>query len=199
MDRRGLDISVHNEGVLSRDSAWQAIKNSQFSDFIILRRGYGVNGTEDERYKDWYHRAQSIGITDISSYWFCYSMGPEEAAYEAEQYARMTEEDGLALTAVILDFEDNAKWQKAGYRPNRKQATAHCKAFLDVLKAHGLNCALYANQSTLTNLIDWQSLGCSVWNAAYSVQDTIRGWMFQYTDSQWIGQYGPFDANIMYG
>ena len=199
MDKRGLDISVHNDNVLSSDAAWQAIKDSQFNDFIILRRGYGVNATEDECYKEWYERARSIGITDISSYWFSYALSPEEAAYEAEQYAEMTKKDGLALTAVILDFEDNAKWQKAGYYITPKMANAHCKAFIDVLKKYGLNCAIYSGQYILTNIIDWQSLGCSVWNAAYSQEDQIRGWIFQYTDSQYIGRYGPFDANIMYG
>lgn len=199
MDKRGLDISVHNEIVLSNDAAWQAIKDSQFSDFIILRRGYGVNATEDERYKEWYERAQSIGIKDISSYWFSYAMSPEEAAYEAEQYAQMTKDDGLALSAVILDFEDNSKWYRYGYDITPSMANAHCKAFIDVLKKHNLNCAVYSGQYILTNILDWRSLDCAVWNAAYSQEDQIRAWMFQYTDSQYIGTYGPFDANIMYG
>lgn len=202
-DKFGLDLSYHNAKVLDDPKAWEAIKNSKFKDFVILRRGYGVSGTEDECYKRWYENAKRIGITDISSYWFSYALSPEAAAEEAQVYIDMTEKDGLGLTAMILDFEENNYWTKNGYKITPHMANAHCKAFLDVLKKAGLNCALYTGQYILEEVIDWQALGVSIWNAAYSQSDHIRGWMFQYTDSQYIeyeGQsYGPFDANIMYG
>ena len=203
MDKFGFDISYANEGTLNNPKAWEAIKNSKFKDFVIIRRGYGVSGTEDDCYKRWYENAKSIGIDNISSYWFSYALSPQEAEKEAEVYVRLTEKDGLALNCLILDFEDNNYWQKNGYTITPSMAQAHCEAFLNVLKNAGLNCAVYSSQYILQDILDWKALGVGVWNAAYSMSDEIRGWMFQYTDSEYVSYqgevFGPFDANIMYG
>ena len=203
MDKFGFDISYANEGTLNNPRAWEAIKNSKFNDFVIIRRGYGVSGTEDDCYKRWYENAKNIGIDNISSYWFSYALNPQDAAREAEEYVRLTEKDGLALNCLILDFEDNDYWANNGYRITPSMAQAHCEAFLNVLKNAGLNCAIYSSQYIFQDILDWRKLGVGVWNAAYSVSDEIRGWMFQYTSTEYISymgeEFGPFDANIMYG
>lgn len=203
MDKFGFDISYANEGTLNNPRAWEAIKNSKFKDFVIIRRGYGVSGTEDDCYKRWYENAKAAGITNISSYWFSYALSPQDAAKEAEAYVRLTEKDGLALNCLILDFENNDYWVKNGYTITPSMAQAHCEAFLNVLKNAGLNCAIYSSQYIFEDILDWRSLGVGVWNSAYSVSDSIRGWMFQYTASEYVyyqgESFGPFDANIMYG
>ena len=199
MKRYGLDLSEHQARLINDDGFWEALMQSQFKDFIILRRGYGVSGTEDKAYKGLYNRAYEAGIRDISSYWFSYALSPADAVKEAEEYVRLTENDGLGLNCMILDFEDNSYWKKNGYTLSSSMANAHCSAFLDVLKAKNLNCAVYASQWVLQHILDWRALGVAVWNAAYDLDDEIKAWMFQYTESQYIGNYGPFDANVVYG
>ena len=75
-----------------------------------------------------------------------------------------------------------------------KEIPEICRAFIDNLD---LDCGVYASYSWLTSVIDWQSLGCSVWNAQWGNTDDIKGYMWQYTDSLTIGgRY--FDGNEYY-
>lgn len=201
MAKYGLDISEHNEGTLESLSAWEAIKNSKFKDFIILRRGYGVTPSQDSCYLQWYKNAKQIGIDDISSYWFSYALNADEAKIEAQNYIKITEQDGLALNALIMDLEDNGKFHANGISLTSKFINQQIEAFIGELKAAGLNSAVYTSQWICQDLLDWdliKELGCGVWNAAYSQDDAIKGWMFQYTDSEYIDGIGPFDANIRY-
>ena len=201
MAKYGLDISEHNEVTLSSYNTWDKIKESKFKDFIIIRRGYGVTPSSDSCYFQWYKNAKRIGIDDISSYWFSYALTADEAKIEARSYIKMTEQDGLALNAMIMDLEDNGKFQANGITLTSKFINQQIEAFIGELKKAGLNSAVYTSQWICQDLLDWdliKELGCGVWNAAYSQEDAIRGWMFQYTDSEYIDGIGPFDANIMY-
>jgi len=201
MAKYGLDISEHNEGTLSSYHAWDKIKESKFKDFIILRRGYGVTPSQDSCYLQWYKNAKRIGIDDISSYWFSYALNADEAKIEAQNYIKITEQDGLALNALIMDLEDNGKFRANGITLTSKFINQQIEAFIGELKKAGLNSALYTCQWICKDLLDWdliKELGCGIWNAAYSQEDAIRGWMFQYTDNEYIDGIGPFDANIMY-
>ena len=201
MARYGLDLSEHNEDTMKSPAAWDAIKNSRYKDFIILRRGYGVVPTEDSCYLNFYHSARDIGIEDISSYWFSYALDADEARTEAQNYLKMTEHDGLLLNAVIMDLEDNKKFQNYGIRLTKKFVNAQIEAFIRVLKNAGLNTAVYASEWVFQDLVDWdliRELGCGVWNAAYDKEDEIKGWLHQFTEKEYINQFGPFDANLCY-
>ena len=201
MARYGLDISEHNEDTLRSPAAWDAIKNSKYKDFIIIRRGYGVVPTEDSCYLNFYHNARNIGISDISSYWFSYALDADEARTEAQNYLKMTEHDGLLLNAVIMDLEDNKKFQNYGIRLTKKFVNAQIEAFIRVLKNAGLNTAVYASEWVFQDLVDWdliRELGCGVWNASYNPVDSIKAWLWQFTENEYIGQFGPFDANLCY-
>lgn len=201
MARYGLDISEHNRYAMNKPNAWQKIKNSKFGDFLILRRGYGVNPRSDSCYLEFYDKAKEVGISDISSYWFSYALDPEEAKIEAQNYLKMTEEDGKLLNAVVMDLEDNEKFKNYGVTLTARFVNQQIEAFIKVLKDAGLNTAVYTSQWVFQDLVDWdliKELGCGVWNAAYSQEDKIKGWLFQYTDDEWVEDVGPFDANIMY-
>ena len=60
----------------------------------------------------------------------------------------------------------------------------------------------------LRNLIDWQSLGCAIWNASWydganpepnpeDNTDGIKGMLWQYTSEAYVGGQ-QFDADWMY-
>lgn len=201
MAKYGIDISEHNLDTMSSPAAWDALQRSKFTDFIILRRGYGVVPTQDPSYFEYYHNAKKIGINDISSYWFSYALDADEAKKEAENYLNLTNNDGVLLNAVIMDIEDNKKYERYKIKLTSKFVNTQIESFIRVLKNAGLNTAVYTSQWILQDLVDWdliRELGCGVWNAAYSQEDQIKGWIHQYTDNEYIESFGPFDANIMY-
>ena len=104
---------------------------------------------------------------------------------------------------VFYDMEDADGWKsRHGFDP--ADATALCQTFVENI---GLNCGVYASESWLNNYIDWQSLGCAVWNASWYSNpqepcpgdgvDGICGYMWQYTDSATIAGK-QLDADYIY-
>ena len=123
--------------------------------------------------------------------------------YKIESHQKKrAEEKAIEYSGVLLelpvwfDMED-ADGYKAnnGFAFDPNEITAMCRAFLDNIQ---LNCGVYASYSWLTTYIDWQSLGCAVWNAEWGPGDDIKGMMWQYTDNQHIPGAGYFDANYIY-
>jgi len=197
----GLDISENNESSLRYRACWDAIKRSKFKDFIIIRMGYGVSPEEDSKFLDYYYKAQEIGIKDISAYWFSYATTADEAKKEAHNFINMTEKFGVSLTHMIMDFENNEKYQKYDIDITAKFANQQVKAFLGELKAAGLNCGLYASEWIINDLLglDWFiENGIFVWNAQYGKVDDVKAYMWQFTSEQYIEKFGPFDANMRY-
>ena len=77
---------------------------------------------------------------------------------------------------------------------DREVITEMCRAFGETL---GLNWGVYASYSWIQNYIDWQSLGCPIWNAEWGNEDDFGGYVWQHTDSlQFDGH--TFDGNKMY-
>lgn len=204
MKQYGVDLSENNARTMSAPDAFEKLKASDYGDFIILRRGYGANEPEEDScYKDFYNRAKAAGFDNICSYWFSYATSPEAAEREAKHYLRMTEEDGLALDTLILDFENNSLWERVGYKLSPQMAFDHCYAFLKVLHDAGLRNAVYASQWVLQDILDWRTLheefGTAVWNACYNPTDEIQAWMWQFSESLYLDDIGgPFDANVRY-
>lgn len=198
----GLDLSENNDYTLKNPIAWDIIQDSKFTDFVILRRGFGVSAEEDSNYLEYYNKAKSIGIDDISSYWFSYALDPDEARQEAYNYLDMTNNDNLALNRMILDLEMNSKFQRNGIsKLTSNFVNGQMKAFLKVLIDHGMNVAIYSSQWVFEDLYDMEWIednNVAIWNACYGNKDYIKGWMWQYTESEYIRDLGPFDANIKY-
>ena len=85
--------------------------------------------------------------------------------------------------------------ERHGFNCTRRNVTNICRSFIDAIKP--LNCGVYSSCSWLESYIDWRSLGCSIWNAQWSRRDSIKGYMWQYTDRLQIGDKF-FDGNILY-
>ena len=197
----GLDISENNDRSLSQRRCWQAIRDSKFKDFIIIRMGYGVNPERDEKFLDYYYRAKEFGFTDISAYWFSYATNKDEAKREAHNFIEMTEKLGVGLTHMIMDFENNDKFVNRNISITKNFATTQVQTFLGELKAAGLNCGLYASEWIINDLLglDWfVKNGIFVWNAQYGKTDDVKAYMWQFTSEQYIEGFGPFDANMRY-
>ena len=198
----GLDVSEHNDYSTKRDNFWNELMKSKFHDFIIIRLGFGIDGAADYSFLDTYYRAKEAGIKDIGCYWFAYAMNPEETKIEADKCINLLEKYGVELTLpIIYDMESNGKWNSRGFSYTRSNITNMAQNWIDIMKEAKLNTGIYASLSFIEDYIDYQKLGCSLWTAQYTNNINklcFKTWCNQYTESQYIGKYGPFDANVIW-
>lgn len=187
--KKGVDVSWHN-GYID----WQALKDAGI-DFAICRTGYGKSGFDDSFQRN-VIGAQSVGMK-CGAYHYSYALTPGDAIVEADFCKRIIHEAGVLLELPVwFDVEDADGYkERNGFRFTRHNVTNICRAFLDAIKP--LDCGIYASYTWLREYIDWRSLGCAVWNAQWSRNDSLRGYMWQYTDRLQVG--GKFfDGNILY-
>lgn len=196
----GIDVSENNGWV-----DWQAVANAGVK-FAFVRCSYG-RASEDECFRDNVNRAHEVGIK-CGAYVYSYALNPESARQEAAFAKQVIEEAGVLLELpVMFDMEDADGYKRRhGFDFSAENITAICQAFLD--KIYPLDCGVYASESWFNDYIDWQGLGCAVWNAAWvngtryglpesAANDGIGGYCWQFTDSLIIGGK-QFDGNVMY-
>lgn len=190
---KGIDVSENN-GIVD----WQAVADSGI-EFAIIRSSYGKN-SKDSMFAANVAGAKAAGLK-VGAYHYSYALSVEDAIQEAANCREAIESTGQLLELpVFFDMEDADGYKsRNGFAFDPAEITAMCKAFIDNL---GLDCGVYASYDWLTNYIDWQSLGCAVWNAQWPNPgkepiDDIKGYMWQFTDSLVIGGR-KFDGNIKY-
>ncbi len=186
---KGVDVSENN-GVVD----WPAVAAAG-QRFAIVRSSYG-RYSKDEDFLRNVDGAHSAGLS-CGAYHYSYALNPEQARQEAQSCKRIIDEAGVLLELPVwFDVEDADGYKRRhGFDFSRENITAICRAFLDEIKP--LDCGVYASMSWLEDYIDWQGLGCAVWNAQWGKQDDLKGYMWQYTDSLNIGGK-QFDGNIIY-
>lgn len=185
---KGIDVSENNGTV-----DWQAVKNAGI-EFAIVRSSYGKTGV-DEKFLENVNGAHAVGLK-VGAYHYGYGLTPADAVLEARNCREVIDEAGVLLELpVFYDMEDADGYkERHGFLFDPENATGICRAFLDNI---GLNCGVYASYSWLCDLIDWRSLGCSVWNAEWGGSDDIEGYMWQFTEKLYISGK-QFDGNYLY-
>lgn len=183
---RGIDVSENNGQV-----DWDRLQKMGVR-FVYVRCSYGKFG-RDEMFRPNVEQAHAHGML-VGAYHYDYSTDVEDAQLNAQNCRKAIDEAGVLLELpVFYDLEDADGWkQNHGVELDRETATEMCRAFGEEL---GLNWGVYASYSWLTNLIDWQSLGCPIWNAQWGDSDDIQGYAWQDTDD-WQGM--GIDGDIMY-
>ena len=186
---KGVDISEYN------DIGFQDFLNIKDAgyEFVIIRLGFGTH-TMDEKFLEHYENAKRAGLR-ISVYHFSEALDTETAVIEAKFVRDTLEKYGIGCERIWLDMENSTWKEKNEFDYSRENVTAICKACLDELAP--LKVGLYASYSWLTDLIDWKSLGCPVWNAQYNSEDDFKGTLWQYTDKELIAGR-RYDANYCY-
>lgn len=186
---KGVDISEYN------DIGFQDFLNIKDAgyEFVIIRLGFGTH-TMDEKFLEHYENAKRAGLR-ISVYHFSEALDTETAVIEAKFVRDTLEKYGIGCERIWLDMENSTWKEKNEFDYSRENVTAICKAFLDELVP--LKVGLYASYNWLTDLIDWKSLGCPVWNAQYNSEDDFKGTLWQYTDKELIAGR-QYDANYCY-
>lgn len=186
---RGVDVSFHN-GVVD----WLALKDAGI-EFAICRTGYGKTGF-DETFQRNVDGAHKVGLK-CGAYHYSCALSPADAVIEADFCKRIIHEAGVLLELPVwFDMEDADGYKRRnGFDFSRRNVTDICRAFLDTIKP--LDCGVYASYSWLESYIDWRALGCAIWSAQWSKHDFLQGYMWQWTDSLFIGGK-QFDGNIIY-
>ena len=196
---KGIDVSENNGNV-----DWQAVADAGY-EFAIVRCSYGRTN-KDERFIENVNGAHAAGLK-VGAFHYGYALTREAAIEEAEFCHKVIEESGVGLELpVFYDMEDADGYKaKRGFNFSAENVTAICKNFVDNI---GYNTGVYASEDYLKNLIDWQSLGCAVWNASWydganpepnpeDNTDGIKGMLWQYTSEAYVGGQ-RFDADFMY-
>jgi lysozyme len=185
---KGIDVSENN-GIID----WQAVADAGI-EFVMVRSSYGLQ-SKDNMFAENVNAAHAAGLK-VGAYHYSYALSIADAIQEANNCRETIDSAGVLLELpVFFDMEDADGYkQRNGFSFDVEEITSICKSFIDNL---GLDCGVYASYSWLTDKVDWQSLGCAVWNAQWGNTDDIKGYMWQYTDSLVIGgQY--FDGNEYY-
>lgn len=185
---KGIDVSENN-GVVD----WQAVADAGI-EFAIVRASYGKTG-RDEMFQQNVAGAHAAGLK-VGAYHYSYALDVDDAAQEAENCRAAIDEAGCLLELPVwFDMEDADGYKRNhGFDFQPDEVTDMCRTFLADI---GLDCGVYASLSWFESYIDWQGLGCAVWNAQWGDKDDIKGYMWQYTDSLNIGGRF-FDGNIIY-
>lgn len=196
---RGFDISENNvpSGCDHMpESFWQAAVDAGCK-FVFVRCSWG-SGHEDSQFRRNVSKAHEYGLK-VGAYHYDYSLDADVAGYHAAKCRQIIADAGVLLELpVMYDLEDADKWkERNGYDFKGETATDQCRAWLENI---GLNSGVYASQSWLQECvsdsygfsgdhqpIDWESLGCPVWNAEWGKQDDVAGFVWQDTDRLDIG------------
>lgn len=176
----GVDVSENNTFV-----DWGKLKEKGVK-FVYVRASYGKYGA-DEMFEKYVSAAHEHGML-VGAYHYSYALTPADAVKEAQNCRRVIDNAGCLLELpVFFDMEDADKYkERHNFDFSADNITAICKAFGDAI---GLNWGVYASYWWLKNYIDWESLGCPVWNAQWGNEDNFAGYVWQFTDSL-------FDENL---
>lgn len=195
---KGIDVSENN-GYID----FNAVKAAGY-EFVIVRASYGRHG-RDEMFLDNVTRAHDAGLL-VGAYHYDYSTTADDALANTLNCKAAIEEAGVLLELpVFYDMEDADGWKsRHGFDPG--DATDFCRIFCDNI---GLDHGIYASESWFDGYIDWERLGCAVWNASWmngynpeptedNTVDGIKGYMWQYSDKVVIGGK-ELDGDVIYG
>ena len=204
----GIDISYHNGQV-----DFEAVKAKGVK-FVIIRCGYGYKNkwtiSIDDNFLDNYYKAKKNNLL-VGTYFYSYALAPEEAKNEGEEVKDFLMKNNIQLDIPNQFDEEDADGfkHKNNFDFSRRNITAICQAFLDVMKP--LDCGIYASLSWLDDYIDWRSLNCAVWSAQWvdnfkannlSLEELhqynkLPTYMWQFSEAFNINGK-LFDANILY-
>ena len=197
---RGIDVSVYNNDRYpsTRQLPWDKIKSAGV-DFVIVRTGGGISLVDPDFQRN-VQGAQAHGLA-VGAYHYSYALTAGAAMQEALLCKQIIEKAKVHLDLpVFFDMEDGDSYKYRHSFVFSKQNITHiCKAWLDAIKPYPTG--LYACLNWFENYIDWQKLveeyHIPVWNAQYSHNDYLQGYIWQFTDNLIIDGK-PYDGNIMY-
>ena len=204
MAKRGIDISAHQGNI---DLA--ALKNQ--IDFVIIRVGYGVSGTIDDKFKRNADLCKSLGIP-FGFYWYSYALDESGARKEADHVIKAIApyKDSYSY-GVWFDMEDADGYKRKHGMPSNSTLRAMCAAFCKKVQDAGYYTGVYASASWFNNQLNGSELDkYDKWTAQWptsggkqtglntsSSKRNSSLWQFT-SQARFSGYNGYLDANYAY-
>ncbi len=196
-ERKGLDLSSYQAGI-----SFDAIKNSEYNQFVILRGGFtgwgtGVNYNKDSSFETFYSEAKAKGIP-VGCYWYSCANNHEKGVAEANYLYENCLKGKQFEYPIYIDVEDS-HWQVG----NKDGVTAAIKGFCETLEAkkyyvgiYGSDISGFQEKMNINQLNDYDK-----WVARYgSAPQYVKTYgMWQTSSSGRINGYGDnLDTDIAY-
>lgn len=187
--KNGIDVSRYQGAV-----DWQAVKESGYVDFAILRAGFGrYTSQKDLQFERNYAGAKAAGIP-VGAYWYSYAKSAEEAREEANACLQVLKGKQFEFP-IYFDIEDISQCNLG-----KAVLTAMCEAFCDTLEKAGYFAGVYANTWWFTSKLDHTHLAgeYTIWLADHRAgyNKTLKRDIHQYTSNGHVaGISGRVDMN----
>ena len=195
MAKRGIDISAHQGNI-----DLSALKSQ--IDFVIIRVGYGVSGTLDEKFTRNADLCRKLGIP-VGFYWYSYALDVEGAKKEAKAFVdAITPYRDITKFGAWFDMEDADGYKLRNGMPSNNTLVEMCITFCEIMKDNGYKTGIYANLSWLMNQLNDSRLDIydkwvAQWNTTCDY--TKKYIMWQYTSDGTVeGIEGRVDMNKYY-
>lgn len=169
--KRGIDVS-NFQGTID----WAKVKAAGY-EFAILRAGWGKSSV-DPKFKRNADECTRLGIP-FGIYWFSYALNPSYAVREAQSAMKVSAGYELKY-GIWYDFEyDSISWcVKNGVNVTMDNASAMAKAFMETVKAAGIQTGNYTNLDFSKRYFNTEILnGYDRWAARYTEKmvDVVNG------------------------
>ena len=204
MAKRGIDISAHQGNI-----NLAALKNQ--IDFVIIRVGYGVSGTIDDKFKRNADLCKLLGIP-FGFYWYSYALDESGARKEADHVIKAIApyKDSYSY-GVWFDMEDADGYKRKHGMPSNSTLRAMCAAFCKKVQDAGYYTGVYASSSWFNNQLNGSELDkYDKWTAQWPTSggkqtglntnpNKRNSSLWQFTSqARFSGYNGYLDANYAY-
>ena len=205
MAKLGIDISTHQGKI---DLA--ALKDK--IDFVIIRVGFGVSGTIDNKFKRNADLCKSLGIP-FGFYWYSYALNEAGAEAEANAFLKAIEPYRNDYSyGCWFDMEDADGYKAKKGMPSNEMLRKICAKFCEIVEDAGYYVGIYASQSWFKNQLNGDEIKpydkwIAQWPASNGQQKGLavdpnsksdRN-LWQFTSMAVIDGYnGRLDANYAY-
>lgn len=204
MAKRGIDISAHQGNI---DLA--ALKNQ--IDFVIIRVGYGTNGTIDTKFRRNADLCVQLGIP-FGFYWYSYALNVEGARREAMAFLNAIEPYKNKYSyGCWFDMEDADHYKERNGMPSNQTLREMCAMFCKIVEESDYYVGVYASASWFNNQLNGPELKpYDKWTAQWPTSggkqkglstspDSRSSSMWQFTSvGRFSGYNGNLDTNYAY-
>lgn len=205
MAKRGIDISAH-QGNIDLNALRSQI------DFVIIRAGYGTNGTLDTKFKRNADLCRSLGIP-VGFYWYSYALNVEGAKKEAQAFINaITPYKDITKFGAWFDMEDADHYKQKNGMPSNNVLRQMCYEFCAATEQAGFYSGIYASESWFKNQLagnelnrfdkwvaQWPTSGGNQTALSTNAEKRSDLHLWQFTSvGRFSGYNGNLDTNYAY-
>lgn len=205
MAKRGIDISAHQGNI-----DLNALKSQ--IDFVIIRVGYGTQGTIDTKFKRNADLCRQLGIP-VGFYWYSYALDVNGAKKEAQAFINaINPYKDITKFGAWFDMEDADGYKRRNGMPSNAALRDMCYAFCELVENAGFYSGIYASESWFKNQLSgdrlarfdkwvaqWPTSGGkqTALSTSQNKRSDVHLWQFT-SAGRFSGYNGNLDTNYAY-